>query len=283
MRYAERVTTSRLPTCTPGATRSKQAIVLATLVWTAAVSCARNDQPQPIEWRHAADALDYAVVHGLGRQSGARFVTHVLRFDPKKWRSRAATPAVMGAKTSDIAAFRRKLGGVAAINGGFFDPELRPLGLLVSDGVEVSRLRKVDHGVFTIANGVPAVQHARQFVPPAGLDFAVECGPRLVVDSKPLSFKPGVARRTAIGHDRDGRAFWIVSAGPMTLGDLAEFVVSSRARGGLGVVDALNLDGGKSTVFDLDVTDGERKTTGSVRSSLQVPVGIVLVRDVSAL
>jgi len=44
------------------------------------------------------------------------------------------------------------------------------------------------------------VQHVREWQPPPNLTFAVQCGPRLIVDGKPLSFKPGRARRD--GHGR---------------------------------------------------------------------------------
>jgi len=236
--------------------------------------CGKSAASRPIDFATLEPGLDYALVSSLGQHGGARFNIHVVRFDPARWQQQIATPALMGAKTSDIADFRTKLGGVAAINAGYFDPELRPLGLLVSAGKQLSRLRKVDHGIFTVAAGKPGLQHARSYKAPADLGFAVECGPRLVVESRPLTFKPGVARRTAIGHDGEGRVHWIVSTTGMALADLADFLVRPPARGGLGLHNALNLDGGKSTVFDLK----HGKTTARLRSSLQVPVGIVLTR-----
>ena len=238
------------------------------------LGCGRDRQEAPIGWTTLDDGLQYALVTRLGKRSGARFKVHVLRFEPARWQQRIATPALMGSKTSDIGEFRKKVGGVAAINSGYFDPQLRPLGLMVSQGKELSRLRQVDHGIFTVAAGQPGLQHARSYKEPADLGFAVECGPRLVVDARPLTFKTGVARRTAIGHDRAGRVYWIVSTMPMSLADLADFLVCPADRGGPGLTAALNLDGGKSTVFDLK----SGKTSASVRSSLQVPVGIVLVR-----
>lgn len=235
----------------------------------------RRDAHSAIAWRDLADGLQYAIVHTQGSQSQALVTVHVLRFQPQKWQQRVVGPQEVGRPTADAAEFREAVGAIAAINAGYFDRKLRPLGLLVSEGKERSRLRKVDHGVWTVTqDGTVGLQHARQFLAPAGLDFAIECGPRLVVDGKALTFKPGIARRTAVGHDVEGRAYWVATSGVVSLPDFSAFLAKRRAAGGVGLHAALNLDGGSSTMFDLDVAE----TVAAVRSSVQVPVGLALVR-----
>ncbi len=247
---------------------------------TSSLSGCNRDKNGPLRYERLDHGLDYALVTTLSETSNARATLHVVRFDPARWQQRVVTEKQTGAKLADAASFRKAAvaapqdEAVAAINAGFFDPQNRPLGLLVSEGKQVARLRKVDHGVFTVGKDGPQLQHARKFKMPEALDFAVECGPRLVVDGKPLTFKPGVALRTAIGFDVAGQVFWIVSTGAMSLTDLAAFLVRPAASGGLGLNYALNLDGGKSTMFDLHTA----KIKASVRTSLQIPVGIALVR-----
>lgn len=241
---------------------------------TAVSGCSRTDDAT-VRWRSLDTGLDYAVVHTRGTQSKALVTVHVLKFAAAKWQTKIVDASHSGTTLSDAAGFRAAAGAVAAINGGYFDPEERPLGLLVSEGKERSRLRKVDHGVLTIStHGAVALHHARSFSPPADMDFAIECGPRLVVPGKTLTFKPGIARRTAIGVDKAGFAYWIVTSGVISLTDFATFLGKPTGRGGLGLRSVLNLDGGSSSMFDLAV--GEIKA--SVRSSVQIPIGLALVR-----
>ena len=198
----------------------------------------------------------------------------MLRFDPRRWRTIVVGPETIGEAVNDAGVFRRAVDGVAAINGGYFDPQLRPLGLLISEGKQRSRLRKVDHGVLTIdRDGGVQLQHAQTFSQPANVDFAIECGPRLVVDGRTLTFKPGIARRTALGFDRTGRVHWAVTENVVSVADLAAFLQRPAGNGGLGLHQALNLDGGSSTMLDIEAP----QTKVSVRSSVRVPVGLALV------
>ncbi len=236
------------------------------------LACGRQPSSN-IAFETLANGLEHDVVHARAAQSKALFTAYVLKFDPSRWQQRVVGPD-LDAPVSDAAGFRKLAGAVAAINAGYFDPQKRPLGLLVTEGKQRSRLRKVDHGVLTVdEKGDVQLQHARDFVVPPRLNFAIECGPRLIVDGKKLTFKPGIARRTAIGYDRDGYMYWVVMSTAISLADLATFLVEPPARGGLGLIGALNLDGGSSTMFDLAVA----KTRASIRASVQVPVGLALV------
>ncbi len=219
------------------------------------------------------DGLEYASL-AAGYGDGPAVTTYVLRFDPKLWSLQHVTAVETGARLTDAAGFRKARAAAAAFNGIYFDPAYKPLGLMVSQGKQLSRLRRVDHGVFTVAEDGPTLQHARQWQEPAGLDFAAECGPRLVVDGAPLHFKPGLARRTVLGFDALGRVYVVITRGVVGLEDLANFLARDVAQGGLGLRGALNLDGGSSTMFDL----AWGNTRVAVRSAVQVPVGIAVVK-----
>jgi len=235
--------------------------------------CAKGRTAENVQLQDLRDGLEYAEV-AAAYGDGPLVTTHVLRFDPKRWALRHVNAKKAGERLADAAGFRKALSAAAAFNGIYFDPAYKPLGLMVSAGEQLSRLRRVDHGVFTIAKAGPGLQHARQWQEPEGLDFAAECGPRLVVDGTPLQFKPGLARRTVLGFDTQGRVYVVVTRGVVGLQDLANFLARSVDRGGLGLLGALNLDGGSSTMFDLAWGD----TAVAVRSAVEVPAGIAVVQ-----
>lgn len=218
--------------------------------------------------------LEYGALSVPHAGSGVPVTVHVLRFEPGRFTLAVVEAAQTGGPLANAHAFRTSAGAIAAVNGGYFDPQYKPLGLLVSGGKQLHRLRRVDHGIFQIADRKPALQHAQHFKPPKGLEFAVECGPRLVVDGKPLTFKPGVNRRTVLAHDGVGRVLVLVSAGVISLTDLTAWLIRPESAGGLGAVAALNLDGGSSTMFEL----AHAKAQAVVYSPIQVPVGLALLR-----
>lgn len=252
-----------------------QWLAIGAVACAAVVGGCDRQKPANPAFSQLDDGLRYKHVRFVGGHTGALISAHIIAFDPRRWQQHVVGPREVTEATDDPETFRRAGAAVAAINAGFFDPQLRPLGLLVSGGKQRSRLRKVDHGVLTIDTaGVPRLQHARSFVRPPNLDFAIECGPRLVVAGKPLTFKPGIARRTAIGFDDDRQLYWIATENVASLKDLAGFLAAEQQDGGLGLSNALNLDGGKSTMLRLTAAE----TSVHIRASVQVPVGLALAR-----
>jgi uncharacterized protein YigE (DUF2233 family) len=139
------------------------------------------------------------------------------------------------------------------VNGGFFDPEGKPVGLAVSDGAVISKLVKSLSGGVLVSDGARASVFATESfsLADAGVTFAVQCRPRLVVDGQPnvKSDDGKRAERTALCVRDDGRtvAVYVVrgsddgeSPGP-SLFALAQHLTRE------GCAAALNLDGGPST------------------------------------
>lgn len=237
-------------------------------------ACTRAPVVEPLRWQDALPGLTYARAELLVGADQQPVAVHLLRLEPRAWQLRVVTSQKMGKPLGSPGDFLAAIpGAVAAINGGFFDPAYKPLGLLVDDGVTLSPLRRVDHGVFGIAAQQPLLRHASEWKDLPELEFAVECGPRLLVDGRPLGFKPGTARRTALGSDGQGRVLLIVSDGVLQLSELAQFLRQPAADGGPGLVNALNLDGGPSTMLQIDAGP----VHVSVPTPVQVPVGIVVV------
>ncbi len=249
-------------------------LCIAPLLFGGIAACGRAGQAGPIPWQALEAGFEHAHVEAKIGAGFAPVPMHLLRIDPRRFALEVVRAADLGRPLADAAAFRIARGGLAAINAGYFDPEYRPLGLLVSGGHRLSRLRKVDHGVFAIAGGRPSIAHARQFVSPVDLEFAVECGPRLIVDGVTLTFKRhDRARRVVIGHDSRDRVVIAVTAGVIRLEELSAFLVRPTEQGGPALQGALNLDGGSSTMLDLDANGVHE----AIRSAVQVPVGLVVV------
>lgn len=142
-------------------------------------------------------------------------------------------------------------GALAAVNGGYFEPDFRPTTWLVDEGVELAPKAETSKG------GVLALGPDGLYVGPvAGLGFA----PKLAVQSFPLVVeaegKSGVyrddGRRAArtIACLAGGTLHFIVIAAPRGDGPtLFETAALLRAPSpaGFGCRRALNLDGGPSS------------------------------------
>jgi exopolysaccharide biosynthesis protein len=204
------------------------------------------DEPRSTEWTALTPGLWYRPWIIETNEEGSSFDGHVFRIDP-----RIVHMTVVDARRPDrtvarAATMRSEAQAYLVVNGGFFDENAHPLGLVVGDGKEMSPLRKVDQGLFLISMGKPVIQHARDPLP-AGVETALQSGPRLVVNGRALQLKPQVSRRTSICLPGDGTVMLVVFPTAISLSDLAASLARPTADGGLGCWSALNLDGGPST------------------------------------
>ncbi len=189
----------------------------------------------PVAKAAPAEGVQHAVVQTAGGVD-----VHVLRIPLDRFELRLLTPAQgrQGARVSEMGA---AAGALVAVNASYFLADYTPLGFLVSGGKVLQKPRKVDWGVFFVKERRATLLHVRDLGDVAGLEFAVQAGPRLVVDGKPMALKPQRARRSMLGIDGQGRAVLAVSTLPLSLAEAADFLV------GQGIQQALNLDGGPSS------------------------------------
>ena len=213
-----------------------------------------------IGWESLGEGLDVAKW-----KPAPLVVANVLRIDPRRWSLRALLARESSAKGEAAAPdlltaedFSSRTAAAAVVNGGFFDPEYRPMGLRISQGRMQVPLRMVDWGVFFIGASGPGLVHARDWGEGREVDFAVECGPRLIHGGETFKLKPNLHRRSVIGHTSDGMVVMVVTRDPIDLNTLAAALVKPVSRGGLGLHAALNLDGGPSTQMDLRGRGGWR-------------------------
>lgn len=140
---------------------------------------------------------------------------------------------------------------LAAVNGGYFDPDYKPIGLLMVDGTMIAPLQKARllSGVLSASSKKVQILRVAEFSLAQKPDAAVECGPMVVDLGKPVrgleSTRP--ARRTfAATGARDKAVLGFCS--DVTLADLSSILATVLAPD-FKVQRALNLDGGSSSAF----------------------------------
>lgn len=162
------------------------------------------------------------------------------------------------AMSRDLESVLAKTGGSLAVNAGFFEVDTLPEGLAVSEGRELSAKSLVlGGGVVAIAGRRARLFAVEEYAPPEGLDFAVQCRPRLVVGGAQHVKKDDgrAAERTALClRDGGARLDVVLARGGLTLSALSALLAARGCEG------ALNLDGGPST-------GAAWREGGSIRSS----------------
>lgn len=134
---------------------------------------------------------------------------------------------------------------VLAINGGFFDPNYQPLGLRISQQQQINPLKRISWwGVFYIEGEKPHVSSWRHFTANKQISFAVQSGPRILINGKIPQLKAGRDERSALGITYDDHVIVLVTENaPLSTNDLALLMQSPP----LNCKNALNLDGGSSS------------------------------------
>lgn len=227
---------------------------------------------QPVEsglWEREVDAVAL---------SGARVRMRAFRVDLTTHRLQAVEArARSGRKMARVDELARESSALLAVNGTYFDERDRPLGLLVDGGRVLNPLRKADWGVFAVTGGQPRLVHTRDWTAAdaSAAEFAIQVGPRCVVGGEPLQLKAQRARRAVIGARADGHVVIAVSLdGKVLSGDLAELLARSDAQGGLGLVDAVMLDGGGSAQLEALAT----QPPISIAGAWPVPNAVAVLR-----
>ena len=153
---------------------------------------------------------------------------------------------------------------LAAVNGGYFDPDYGPIGLLISDGKMIAPLQKARLLSAVLSAWPNKVQISRvaEFSLAQKPDAAVECGPMIVDLGKSVrGLEPTrLARRTftaVAGGDRAALGF----ASDVTLADLSS-ILASAMPGDFKIQRALNLDGGSSSAFWFKRANGSAFSIG---------------------
>lgn len=160
------------------------------------------------------------------------------------------------------------------INGSFFTPEQSPIGLIISDGIQLSKVHKTSWwSIFYIEKNIPKISLARDISSFTDVSFAIQAGPRLIINESIPNFKNKneVAPRSAIGIDKENNIFMAVSKNGITNEALAKCLMKKYPEGP-ELINAMNLDGGSSTQMAVRI-NGE---TNSDASIIPVPNFIIV-------
>jgi exopolysaccharide biosynthesis protein len=224
-------------------------------------------------WESLAPGLERRILQPDVESISSQLI--VVRIDPSQFRFRAHYRSGQPLRTSEWAELLPD--AAVIVNANFFDPENRILGLLVSDGVVYGSSYTDRGGTFLVQGGVARVRsNLREPYQGEALEQAVQAFPMLVLDGL-AAFQTDrqefPSRRTAIAQDDQGRI--LLMATPffgLTLQSLSSYLADA----GLGILTALNLDGGGSTLMVLG-TGAEREV--SVASFDAVPAVLAVYHD----
>jgi Phosphodiester glycosidase len=132
---------------------------------------------------------------------------------------------------------------VVAINASFFDTEGRAMGL--AEGRSTGGGRRPSWGALVVEGRKARITVGAEIGDHLAPRLIVQGIPRLVVGGKVPGLKQQFAERSAVCAA--GSVVTIVVSTKAEANAFARFLAGPPATGGLGCVDALNLDGGPST------------------------------------
>ena len=182
-------------------------------------------------------------------ETGARATLHLAVFSPKTATLRMIDDA--NARPS-LAETMQRENAIAGVNGGYFEADHTPLGLLVADRRMVAPLRKARllSGVVSADKGRVQVQRVAEFSLAAKSANARQSGPFLVDRGTAV---PGLnatraARRTFVATAGADTAA-IGYSSHLTLAQIGAVLATRGVIPEVKLQRALNLDGGSSSAF----------------------------------
>jgi hypothetical protein len=186
-----------------------------------------------------------------------------------------------GSKFADAEKAARAVGGIAAVNGGFFTPEGEPLGLVVANGERFgawNSASSLGSGVWHADGAGRSVISRRETLGRSGaaaMHELLQAGPLLVENGHAVGGLDAekTSARTMILWD-GGSRWWIGRSSPAPLAQVALTLAGSPVPG-WPVRHALNLDGGRSS--DLWISGKVNGGPVSIRPPWNKPVRNFLV------
>jgi uncharacterized protein YigE (DUF2233 family) len=198
-------------------------------------------------WKKIDEGFEVMSMQLEGQAYGISSKLKILRINPERFQVRVIDSRAFGVDRMEIKSLARRAQALAAINGGFFLPDHRPLGILIVDGRQANPLRKADWGIFLIQDNRPRIIHTSEFQNEANITQAIQVGPRLVVEGKEKIMKKQAARRSALGITRNQQVILLNTEDTEAyFQDVARIFRLPASEGGLDCLDALALDGGGS-------------------------------------
>lgn len=200
-------------------------------------------------WVKIAPHMDYTYIP-LTHIAGAGKL-HAFKFDLNNYQLNlvfAQEQMQLASSVQTIGKFHKAL---IAINGGFFSPELQPIGLRLRQQKTIAPMKDISWwGVFYVENDQAKIINSSAYQSNENIQFALQAGPRLIINGHIPRLKPGYAARSAVCISTDNKIILASTENArITTSQLAKLLRKTAANGGLGCYSALNLDGGSSAQF----------------------------------
>lgn len=208
-----------------------------------------SSNPKPILAQVPAQKLLPTNLHKINHD-GIQF--NLVTFDSRKQSLVVADQAKgPGTTYANAQAAAKSLKGIAAINAGFFTPEGKPLGLVITQGNKRGSYNTSSLGTGIFYQTPQAAHLQRRSIwtklsknPPAEL---IQSGPMLLERSKPIAGLSKEQSRVRSFIATDGKSHWCIGhANDCTLDELSKALVTLKI-GDFKAATALNLDGGRSS------------------------------------
>jgi len=174
---------------------------------------------------------------------------YLVSFDDRDYHLRVADqPKGVGTRWTSAREAASSYDGVAAINGGFFTPEGKPLGLLIETGTRRGSINKSSLGAgyyISSPRGDSLVRRTQATL--SGAYNLLQTGPMLVENARAVSGLSRKARRPRSFIAWDGKHHWAIGyANSCTLHELS-LALAGSSPAGFEITTAINLDGGRSS------------------------------------
>ena len=190
----------------------------------------------------------HAVLTNL--ETSAHAVIDLALFSTKSCTLRVIDQA--NAPRRDLAYVMQRENCLAGVNGGYFDSDYAPIGLLIVDGKTIAPLRRARliTGVLIASSRGVQIMRTHEFSRQPESNSAVQCGPFLVDLGRRVRGleETRESRRTFAAVAKSDRAA-LGFCSEISLARLAEILGSMQLADDFKISRALNLDGGSSSGF----------------------------------
>ena len=196
------------------------------------------------------------IEYKIGRQHHS-FEVQVVIFDSRLFDLQVIDQPEDWAGGSRITECMRGAAAVAGVNGGFFTPEFKPMGLMVAKGKRagVWQSNPLLTGAVVVTSHLQLLWNAE--VNPDEASELIQAGPRLVDGGQAVTGLDSKKRSTRTFIATDGGHQWLLGlAQNITLSELAELLSTPGLMPAFTVHRALNLDGGHSSALYYRSNDG---------------------------
>ena len=207
------------------------------------------DVSRPI-WKKLASGIYFSEIIVSNPHSGLNSEVALLKVNPKSTNIRVSDAREFGEKTFSVKGHAKNSSALAAINANFYDPEDRPLGLVINNYKEKQKVHKGGSlltGIFYIQDKTASIVK-REFFRRKGVGFAIQSGPRLISNGKTLDVyrKDSLTRRSGVAVLETGEIVLFATLKRFPGARLSQIQAIFLSKD-LKAKDVLNLDGGGSS------------------------------------